>query len=91
MEKYNDIKDGLAEIQFIIDRLKVTICQGKHINAVDTRIYNSVIKEYIALGHRVEQIKKIIDGILLCKDDSDKLDFFLKNIYVPEQFVEDFI
>ncbi len=88
MEKYNNIKDGLTEIQFIIDRLKETNCQGKPINAVDTRIYDSVIKEYFALGHRVEQIKKIIDGILLCKDDSDKLDFFLKNIYEPDRFDE---
>jgi hypothetical protein len=91
MELYIEIKDALTEIQFIINRLKQTIAQAKHKNVVDMRIFDSVITEYFALGHEADQIKKTIDGILLCRSDSERLDFFLNNIYNKDQFDEDII
>jgi hypothetical protein len=91
MELYCEIKNALAEIQLTIDRLNETISQTKHKNVVDMRIFDSVITEYFALGHEADQIKKTIDGILLCRNDSERLDFFLNNIYKADQFDEDII
>ncbi len=92
MEKYKRIKDGLTEIQFILDDLKDNIYQGESVDPVDIRIYDDIIREYYSLGHQVDELKIKVDGILLCKDAAERLDFFLKKIYKPEQyFNEDII
>lgn len=92
MEKYRTIKDGLTEIQFILDDLKDSIYQGETIEPVDLRIYDDIIREYYSLSHQVDELKIKVDGVLLCKDAAERLDFFLKKIYKPEQyFNEDII
>jgi len=91
MEKYDAIKDGLREIQFIINELKDNIHQGEIIDAVDLKIYDDVTRGYYSIGRLVDELKIKVDGILLCKDASERLDFFLKKIYKPEPFYEDII
>jgi len=72
--------------------LKDSIYQGETIEPVDLRIYDDIIREYYSLSHQVDELKIKVDGVLLCKDAAERLDFFLKKIYKPEQyFNEDII
>ncbi len=81
MKKYEFLKQKLVEIEDIINEMQDTIYMGELIDAVDARIYDTVIGRYLKICMQVEEIKKIVEGVLRCKNDFEKLSFFLQNIY----------
>ena len=47
-------------------------------DAVDARVFDTVIGMYLTIGS-IEDFRRV-SGMLLCKNDSDRLEFFIKNI-----------
>lgn len=89
MEKYSDIRDRLTKIQFIINDKKDIIYQNYVTDSIDLQIFETVIEKYDRISYLVAELKQLIEKTLLCKSDIERLDFFLNNIYSPEQVAED--
>jgi len=92
MSKYESLIKRLSGIQEILDEMQDIVYLGQPTDAVDSLIFNKVIESYLELSQVYDELKKLVSGVLLCKKDADRLNFFLKNIHDPGQtFIEDIL
>lgn len=92
MSKYRSLIVRLAKMKEMLNEMQDIVYLGQPIDAVDSLTFNCVIEGYFVLSKEVEKLEKLVNGILLCKNDEDRLNFFLKHIYNDgKTYVEDII
>lgn len=92
MNKYQSLIIRIASIKEVLNEMQDIVFLGQPIDAVDSLTFNTVIETYLALTKEVERLEKLVNGLLLCKNDSDRLNFFLKHIYNDgKTYIEDII
>jgi hypothetical protein len=89
MKHYNDLRDILTKIQFVIYDNKDFPAEVNVADVVDYRIFDSFKENYDSINYQVYELKQLIEKFLLCKNGAERLEFFLNNIYRPEQKVEE--
>ena len=61
--------------------MKDSIYTGQPNDAVDAKLFDAFVTEYHCIYNQVEELSSLVNGILQCKDKTDRLTFFLENIY----------
>lgn len=84
MEKYITMNDGLTELQFILDELKDPMYKGKTNDEIDLRINDAVMQKFVLIENQVDKLKKLIERIIKCNNDGERLDVYLEYIFLQE-------
>lgn len=89
MNKYESLIKRLKAMQELLEEMQDIVYLGQAIDAVDSFTFGKVVESYFKLSKQVEDLQKLVSAILLCKNDTDRLNFFLKNIYISDRFISE--
>lgn len=92
MENIKVINQKSKLVKSVLEELQDTFYNNQSTDPVYMRMMEDLISRLMRMLKETEEITIITDGILACKNESERLDFFLKKIYKPDQyFNEDII
>jgi len=92
MSKYESLIKRLIEMYPSLNEMQDIAYLGQPIDAVDALIFNKVIEKHLEFNKVYDEYKALVNGALLCKNDSDRLNYYLKNLQEPGQtYIEDVI
>ena len=89
MEKYNAIIDGAKKMKTIHLSMQDTIDNKQVTDIIDARIFDKEIAIYSNIKLMLDELITIAENIMKCKDDDERLNVLLEDIYYVDRYDED--